>query len=374
VVAIKGTLVSPQTPSWIDDRTDKVARQDHLLGLGVEFTANEGVGAWVGSPYQDHARVSVAVKIGKSRLKSNRTTKKKWYQKMSLKHWQGISHQIDEQLRMRAKQSLDDIRNGTIGVDEARKQVLANRIAAAKEVILATPEDKQARMPFRNKEQQLLLKRKSKLAAALQEAIAKKGFTQIQQMCMYDLGLTVPLRMSQQGKEAMVDTVRWKTLMKAEVQNCTSKIDNMAKHQTRKCELQAKRQEARENLRDKKGPSKFCGKMQSSMDDCILPQLTYSMPRGVLWMHYGVTISGADLIRKVQSAIPTTEVQHAKAAAMISLTIPAGNVEKGDALIARAQQTWRWNTALQKPEHVLEVVRHLVLQKQSHILGEVNVS
>ena len=81
---------------------------------------------------------------------------------------------INKQLRMHVKQSLDDIRNGTIGVDEARKQVLANRIAAAKEVIQAIPEDKQAHMPFRNKEQQLLLKRKSKLASELREALAKK--------------------------------------------------------------------------------------------------------------------------------------------------------------------------------------------------------
>jgi hypothetical protein len=202
-------------------------------------------------------------------------TKKKWYQKISLKHWQGISHQIDEQLRVRAKQSLDDIKNGTIGVDEARKQVLANRIAAAKEVMQAIPEDKPAHMPFRNKEQQFLLRRKSKLAASLREAIAKKGLTQIQQMCMHDLGLPTTLRMSQQEKETMVDTVQWKALLKAEIQSCTNKIDNMAKHQTLKCELQAKLQEARDTLRDKEGPSKFCCKMQSSMSQ---EQLTYSMP------------------------------------------------------------------------------------------------
>ena len=57
-------------------------------------------------------------------------------------------------------------------------------------------------------------------------------------------------------------------------------------------------------------------------------QLTYSMPRRVLWMHYGVTNPGADLVRKVQYAIPTAEVHHVKEAAMISMTIPAGNVEK----------------------------------------------
>ena len=143
----------------------------------------------------------------------------------------------------------------------------------------------------------------------------------------------------------------------------------MAKHQTRKCELQAKRQEARDYLRDKKGPSKFCGKMRSSMSP---EKRTCIMPRGVLWIHHGETCSGPDLVRKVQSAIPTTEVQHARSVVMISLTITDGNFEKGNALIARAQQTSRWNTTLQKPQHLLEIIRHLVLQKQSHILGEVN--
>ena len=34
VANIKGTLVSPQTPSWIDTQTGKGARLDHLVGLG----------------------------------------------------------------------------------------------------------------------------------------------------------------------------------------------------------------------------------------------------------------------------------------------------------------------------------------------------
>ena len=38
VAAIKGTLVSPRTPSWIDPQTGKGARLDHLVGLGVEIT------------------------------------------------------------------------------------------------------------------------------------------------------------------------------------------------------------------------------------------------------------------------------------------------------------------------------------------------
>ena len=51
---------------------------------------------------------------------------------------------------------------------------------------------------------------------------------------------------------------------KNEIQNSKNKLDEIAKKQTRQCENQAKRKEAREYLRDKKGPSKFCGNMLSS--------------------------------------------------------------------------------------------------------------
>jgi len=42
VAAMKGTVVSPRTPSWIDAQTGKGARLDHLVGLGVEFTCTSG--------------------------------------------------------------------------------------------------------------------------------------------------------------------------------------------------------------------------------------------------------------------------------------------------------------------------------------------
>jgi hypothetical protein len=65
------------------------------LGLGVKFKHTVGITAWVGSPYQDHARLLFAVKIGKSRPKATKETGKEWYQKLSLKQWQGVSHKID---------------------------------------------------------------------------------------------------------------------------------------------------------------------------------------------------------------------------------------------------------------------------------------
>jgi len=50
-------------PSRVDESTNKGARFNHLLGLEVEFVSKEGIEAWVGSPHQDHARVSFAVCI-----------------------------------------------------------------------------------------------------------------------------------------------------------------------------------------------------------------------------------------------------------------------------------------------------------------------
>ena len=72
VAEMKGTIISPRTPSWIDVYTGKGARLDHLVDLGVEFTCASGRADWVGSPFQDHARVSFAVKVGTSKPMANK--------------------------------------------------------------------------------------------------------------------------------------------------------------------------------------------------------------------------------------------------------------------------------------------------------------
>jgi hypothetical protein len=149
VAAIKGTLVSPRTPSWIDNSTGKGARLDHLVGLGVEFACTSGTAAWVGSPFQDHARVSFAVNIGAPRPKTSRADKREWFQKMTTKQWQGISHQIDDPLRRLAVQSLDRLKNGGGDADLERRRMLDARIQAAKQAMPNPSEECPARMPFR---------------------------------------------------------------------------------------------------------------------------------------------------------------------------------------------------------------------------------
>ena len=86
VAAMGGVLVSPRTPSWIDVSTDKGARLDHLVGLGVEFSWTSGAAAWVGSPFQDHARGSLAVKIGTPRPMTSSQERRRRTHRENVKH------------------------------------------------------------------------------------------------------------------------------------------------------------------------------------------------------------------------------------------------------------------------------------------------
>jgi hypothetical protein len=108
------------------------------------------------------------------------------------------------------------------------------------------------------------MRTRSRMEAALRESIAKNGLTMLQLTYMHDLGITASLNLSLQDKELLIDTPQWKTLLKAEIQSSKNQLDAMAKKQTWQCEKQAKRKEAREYLRDKKGPSKFCGNTHST--------------------------------------------------------------------------------------------------------------
>jgi hypothetical protein len=214
VTAIKGTLVSPRTPSWIDKNTGKGARLDHLVGLGVEFARTSGTAAWVGSPFQDHARVSFAVNIGTPRPKTGKTDKREGFQKMTTKQWQGISHQIDDPLRKLAEHSLDRLKDGGEDADLERRRMLEARIEAAKQVMPNLSEECPARMPFRSKRQQALLRARSSMEAALREVRAKSGMSGLQLTCMHDLGITVSLTLTLSDKESLIDTPHWQELLK----------------------------------------------------------------------------------------------------------------------------------------------------------------
>jgi hypothetical protein len=77
-----------------------------------------------------------------------------------------------------------------------------------------------------------LMRTRSRMEAALREAIAKNGLTMLQLTYMHDLGITASLNLSLQDKESLIDTPQWKTLLKAEIQNSKNQLDAMAKKQT----------------------------------------------------------------------------------------------------------------------------------------------
>jgi hypothetical protein len=103
--------------------------------------------------------------------------------------------------------------------------MIAACIAAAKKVMPVTVNETQARMPFRSKHQQVLLRIRSRMEAALREVIAKSGLSMLQLTCMHDLGITAPLNLSLQDKELLIDTPQWKTLLKAEIQSSKNQLD-----------------------------------------------------------------------------------------------------------------------------------------------------
>ena len=124
--------------------------------------------------------------------------------------------------------------------------MIAARIAEAKKVMPSTMSEAPARRPFRSKQQQALMRTRSRLEAALREATGGKGLTILQLTCMHDLGVTALSNGSLQDKELLTETPQWKALLKAEIQSNKNQLDALVKKQTWQCERQAKRKEARE--------------------------------------------------------------------------------------------------------------------------------
>jgi hypothetical protein len=305
--------------------------------------------------------VSFAVKIGTPKPMASKTNNREWYQKITMKQWQGISHQIDDPLRALARQSLDRLQHGKGDADLERRQMFEARIAAAKQAMPNEQGERQARMPFRNKQQQALLRTRSRMEAALRDVTAKRGMSMLQLACTHDLGITAPLNLSWQDKELLIDTPQWRALLKAEIQNSRNRLDKMAQRQTRQCEYQAKQKEAREYLRDKKGPSKFCGNTLSVQAP---KELVQSMPVGILRITQGPTMITDEFTTRIQRVIPSVEIQRAEGeVVLLILTIPEERADEGAALLLKAQHMWRWRTALPNPQHFLAVLRSLCLQR-----------
>jgi hypothetical protein len=255
---------------------------------------------------------------------------------------------------MLAMQSLDHLKNGGGDADLERRRMLEARIASAKQAMPNPSEEYQARMPFRSKQQQALLRAHSRMEAALREVIAKRCMSVLQLTCMHDLGITSSPSLSLPDKESLIDTPQWRALLKAEIQNSKSKLEDMVKKQTCQCEHQAKRKKAREYLRDKKGPSKFCGNMQSSQEP---KELVQGMPVGILWINQGPPETTEELITKIHREVPLAEIHRAEGeVALLILAVPEAKANEGAALMKKAQRLCRWRTVLRTPQHLLNVL------------------
>ncbi len=246
---------------------------------------------------------------------------------MTLKQWQGISHLIDEPLENLKSQSLELLKDGAGDADLERQSMIAARIAAAKKVKPSTVSEAPARMPFRSKQQQALMRTRSRLEAALREATGGKGLTMLQLTCMHDLEINALSNWSLQDKELLTETQQWKALLKVEIQSNKNQLDALVKKQTWQCEKQAKRKEAREYLRDKKGPSKFCGNTHSVQAP---KELVLDMPIGVMWINRQPTAESQEIVKRICDEVPSVQMYKAEGeVAILALTILEEQTSEG---------------------------------------------
>jgi len=217
-------------------------------------------------------------------------------------------------------------------------------------------------MTFRSKQQQALMHTRSRLEAAMREATGGKGLTMLQLTCMHDLGITALSNWSLQDKELLTETPQWKALLKVEIQSNKNQLDALVKKQTWQCEKQAKRKEAREYPGNKKGPSKFCGNTHSIQAP---KELVLDMPIGVMWINRQPTAESQEIVKRICDEVPSVQMYKTEGeVAILVLTIPEEQTSEGAALVRNVQQTWKWRSALRKPQHLAEVLRGLCLQKR----------
>jgi hypothetical protein len=174
----------------------------------------------------------------------------------------------------------------------------------------------------------------------MREAVAKKGITMLQLTCMHDLGITTSRNLSLQDQELLLDAPEWRALLQAEIQSSKNQLDSMAKKHTRRCEHQAKRQEAREYLRDKKEPSKFCGNTHSLQ---MPKELVLGMPVGIMWINQDPTTTEEAMEKKVREAVPSVSIQWSQAeVALLFLATTEEQTQEFETKLATARKAWKW--------------------------------
>ena len=90
-------------------------------------------------------------------------------------------------------------------------------------------------------------------------------------------------------------------------------------------------------------------------------KLKLEAPRGILWAYNRCPATETGLLQKLRAQMPTASIQHSqeKEVAVITVNINAPERENAEALLQRAQRSWRWQAAIREPVRLLEIIRNL---------------
>jgi len=96
-------------------------------------------------------------------------------------------------------------------------------------------------------------------------------------------------------------------------------------------------------------------------------EFVLDMPVGVMWVNQEPTAKSKELVKRIYEEVPSVQIHRAEGeVTLLILTIPEIQAREGAALVRKAQQTWKWRTALRTPQHLATVLRNLCLQKKQN--------
>ena len=113
---------------------------------------------------------------------------------------------------------------GQLDIDQARKDMLKVSQEAAEAAIPVMTANPQSRLPFHSKEQQHLLRKRHRLETALREVNTDTGLSQVQNLCLQELGLVPQLRLTLRDRVIVARSDQWKALLAAEIQECRNQL------------------------------------------------------------------------------------------------------------------------------------------------------
>ena len=146
-------------------------------------------------------------------------------------------------LKQAACQSSERLQHGAGDSDLERRQMLGARSAAGENTIPLGQPKHEPRLPYRNAEQQRLLRKRCRVESALREINGGGKLTRVHLAFLHDLGLTQTPMLPQKQAE-LVATPQWKSLLQAELRDCRNQINRITMKQIREHERRARQKEA----------------------------------------------------------------------------------------------------------------------------------